>query len=356
MKIILFAGGTGKRFWPVSRINAPKQFSPLINGKPLLRFKVDLMLKAFKPEDIFISTGKQYEKEVKQIAPELPEQNFILEPMMRDTGPAVTYATMYVDKLYPNAIISVQWSDHLIKQEDEFVKALLDIEKYIEKSEKIVFMTVPARFASPHRGYIHYGKVLKQYGKNTINEFVQFKEKPSIDTALEYIKDGHYGWNPGYWNMRTSDYLRIASKTVSKTYEVCKKIIDSNFDSEVLKEFETLEKISADYAFAEHVKAEDAVTYNGEFGWSDVGEWSSLKEALEESSKSVVTKGNIFDLDSEDSIFFNTQSEKLLATIGLKGMVVVNTQDVVAVFSKDDNSRLKEFLQKLEEKGLREYL
>ncbi len=359
MKIIIFAGGTGKRFWPVSRKQAPKQFSPLISGKPLLRLRIDTLLKSYNAEDIFISTGKHYEKEVKEIAPELPVENLILEPEMRDTGPAVTLAVTYVHHRYPQDLISIQWSDHLVKDELTFVTALREAEEITASKEGVgvTFVTVPARFASPHRGYIHFGEEIKRVSKNIVfREFKEFKEKPDEKTAEKYLKDGSYGWNPGYWIVKPEYFLDKVTHSTPEIVEICDEIVQSGFSEASLQKFTKLEKISADYTFAENVQAEEAMVLWSEFGWSDVGEWIALKEALQERSDSNVVKGKVQDLESQDSIIYNLDDTKLVATIGLESMVVVNTKDVVAVFHKDDNTKLKQFLAELENKGLTEYL
>lgn len=355
MKIILFAGGTGKRFWPVSRRNAPKQFSPLITGKPLLRVRIELLLKEFAPQDIFISTGKKYKKEVLSIAPELPDENFIFEPEMRDTGPAVTLAITYVYSKFPDETISVQWSDHLIKDSDEFLKALKYSDKKVNETCKAVLLAVPARFPSPHRGYINFDKHIEKVSvKSNVYAFNAFTEKPSVERAKKFIQKGTYAWNPGYWNMKGSYFLKTINKYNPGIGDVCKEIVESKFEKDAL--FSTLEKNSADYMFAEHIKPEEATVLLSDIGWSDVGEWIALKEALQASDKSNVTKGNVFDMDSEDSLIFNLDDSKLVSTIGLKGMVVVNTKDSVAVFNKEDNTKLKKYLLKLEKEFGDKYL
>jgi mannose-1-phosphate guanylyltransferase/mannose-6-phosphate isomerase len=357
MKIVLFAGGTGKRFWPVSRVNTPKQFSPLIAGKPLLRLSIDRLLKGYKAEDIFISTGLKYKKEVKEIAYDIPEENIILEPEMRDTGPAVTLAVAYVSAKYPKESICIQWSDHLIKDEATFILSLKEAEKFHTDTHKTVFITVPARFPSPHRGYIHYGQTIKNISKKLdVLKFFSFKEKPSIETAESYIADGHYGWNPGYWVINPQYYLKTVKAVDGNTFTICKEVIDTDFSKESCDKFSNLEKISADYLFAENVKAKDAVALLADIGWSDVGEWASLKEALQETEEDNVFRGKIEDLGSSDSIIYNLDDSKLISTIGLKGMVVVNTKDVIAIFPKEENNRLKEFLNKLNDKHKGKYL
>lgn len=357
MKIILFAGGTGKRFWPVSRKDSPKQFLPIVGDKPLLRLRYDILLKGFDPKDIFVSTGKKYEAEVRQMIPELPEENLILETEMRDTGPAVTLAVSYVSHKFPDEAISVQWTDHLIKDHETFIKTIVESEKVVKESNKIVFVAVPARFPSPHRGYIKFADEIKKINENiSLKEFSKFVEKPTKEVAVEYINSGLYGWNPGYWMFKGSSFLEITKRSHPEFVEVCEEIVNSNFSPESVAKFSSLEKISADYTFAELVKSDEALVLLAEFGWSDVGEWIAFKEALEESSDGNVTKGDVYNYLSKDTLVYNTEEGKMITTIGLEGMVVVNTPDIIAVFHKDDNTKLKEFLKKFEEDGFGKYL
>lgn len=359
MKVVLFAGGTGKRFWPVSRKKAPKQFSPLIEGKPLLRVRVELLLQEFDPADIFISTGKRYEKEINEIAPELPARNIILEPEMRDTGPAVSLAVEYINSLHSGEIISIQWSDHLINKPKVFVESLLKSESYLIKNADVdtVLVAVPARFPSPHRGYINFGEEIEDISLDLkLKKFIKFTEKPTKEVAEEYIVSGQFGWNPGYWTIRPDYYIRKMRGLYPEMQGTIKRIIEAGMEESILSEFANIEKISADYAFAENIDPDEARVILTDMGWSDVGEWIALKEALEDSPEGNVTRGRVIDLDSKDSIIYNLDDSKLISTIGLEGMVVVNTGDVIAIFPKDENKKLKEYLKELEDLGEDQYL
>jgi mannose-1-phosphate guanylyltransferase len=358
MKIVIFAGGTGKRFWPVSRKDAPKQFLPVGGEKPLVRLAFERVLSGFPVEDIFLSTGRKYENEIANILPELKKENIILEPDMRDTGPAVTLAVTYVNSKFPDEAIATIWADHLIKDVPTFVDCLKEGEKIVHEDNKIVFITVPARFASPHRGYIHYGDKLKDIENEKIKclQFNRFVEKPSAEVAKGYIENGNYGWNPGYWVFKGSSYLNKIERSHNEIYSVCKEVVESNFGEESLKKFSELEKIAADYIFSEKVYPDQAVSLLTEMGWSDVGEWIALKEALEESRFANVTKGKVYDMGSKDSLMYNLEDGKLLVTIGLKGFVVVNTADVIAIFRKEDNTKLKELLKGFEDTEFSKYL
>lgn len=360
MKHIIFAGGTGKRFWPASRKKSPKQFLPVIDSQPLIKLKYDYLRRGYKPEDIYLSTGIQYEKEVREILTELPEENFIFEPAMRDTGPAVAYAVAYVEQKHPNAIVSTQWSDHYIKKPDVFVQALQAAEKIARDENKAVVVGERPRFATPHLGYIRYGQRLQNLTGNgdqvALHKFARFIEKPTQQVAHDYIQAGDYCWNLGYFVAPINKIWEKYQRFAPKTYRVIQNIAATNFANNTQAEFTTLDKISFDYIFAENLTPNETVVITTKMGWHDVGAWIQLKETLEETTTDVVTKGSVADLNSNDALIYNYDDEKLVATIGLEKMIVVNTQDVVAIFPKEDNAKIKPLLKSFEDTDLEGYL
>jgi mannose-1-phosphate guanylyltransferase len=358
MKIVIFAGGTGKRFWPVSRVNSPKQFLAVTGDEPLLRKAVNRAKRAVPVTDIFISTGKKYGAEVQALLPEIPAQNFLLEPVMRDSGPAVTLAAAYINKHFPGEAMAALWSDHLVKDEDLFGYALLQAEVKVKSENKVVFISTAPRFPSPHRGYIQFqgDPMPTERTGATFYAFDRFVEKPSVEVAMDYMESGVYGWNLGYWVMQPSKYLEVTGRERPQYVDVCTQMVEAGLDIDQTEAFSQLEKISADYAFAEHVKSPEGLVLMADIGWSDVGEWIAMKEALETAKHENVILGNVADLDCTDSLIYNYEDGKLVAAIGLNGMVVVNTKDVVAVFPQSDNVKLKTLISLLEEKGLTQYL
>ncbi len=359
MKIIIFAGGTGKRFWPVSRRKSPKQFQSVIDNKPLIRLKYDYLRFKFNPEDIFVSTGIQYKNEIENILNEIPQENFIYEPAMIDNGAAVALAVSYVKSKYPNEIISIQWSDHYIKNPETFVNALSEGEKLAKTENKTIIIGVPARYPSPNRGYIKFGKTIRTIGNNnniTLCEFKKFVEKPTVEIAKNYIDSKDYLWNPGYLISHPDYILEKYKKFTPDIYEGISKIAKNNFSKESLQKYEKLPRIAFDYVFPENLTENEALVLSVEMGWNDVGEWVSLKETLEKSASENVTSGNVLDMGSTNSLIYNYENKKLVSTINLKDMIVINTEDVIAVFHKDDNGALKEYLKLLEEKGYTNYL
>jgi mannose-1-phosphate guanylyltransferase len=358
MKIILFAGGSGKRFWPRSRKDAPKQFLNINGEKPIAREAFDRLLTEFPPSDIFISTGDKFKTEVKKMMPELPDENFIFEPSMRDTAPAVTLAVSFLNAKFPEEVIVVLWSDQIINDTPLYIKNIKLAEKLVKDENKIIFIAIPARFPSVHLGYIQFGKKYKDTGDERIQclQFKQFEEKPSQEVAVHYLASGKYCWNPGYWVFKPKAYLDKVLQTNKDIYAVCQEVVKNNFSAETREKFSNLEKISADYVFAEKVYPDEALVLLSDFKWADAGEWISIKEAFAKSPEANVIKGNVVDMDSKDCIIHNYEDDKLVSTIGLEGFVVVNTKDVVAIFKKNDNVRLKEYLKKFEGTELEKYL
>jgi mannose-1-phosphate guanylyltransferase len=352
MKIIIFAGGSGTRFWPASRKDNPKQFQEVIDNKPLVRLKFDYLRLGFDAKDIFLSTGIQYKSEVEKIFKELPKENFIYEKAMRDTGPAILFATDYVYKRYGDEVISLQWADHFIKKPETFVELLQKSEQIVSKENKTIVVGAPMRYASPHRGHIKNGEVFKSLdddGDIKLANFRKFVEKPTLAVAKQYVKSGDYTWNTGYFVTKPS---LVLEKYKNFAPEIYRCIVEN--DS---KGFENLEKNSFDYIFAENLNKDEALVVIAKIGWSDVGEWISLKEALQNTQAQVVTKGNVINHESKDCLVYNYEGKELVATIGLEGLVVVNTKDVIAVFPKSRNGDIKILLKKMEKNSkLSKYL
>jgi mannose-1-phosphate guanylyltransferase len=359
MKIVILCGGTGKRFWPLSRKKSPKQFLPIIDNKPLVRLKLEYLRLGFSPKDIYVSTGIQYKNEVYKLLPEIPRDNFIFEPEMKDTGPAIALASFLLEKKFPDEVISFQWSDHYIKDPTIFVETLKKSENIVLQYNKSVVVGAYARFASEQRGHIKFGKELKKLdlaGKIVLNEFEKFVEKPSLDVAREYLKTKQYSWNTGYYVSTAKLILSKYQQFAPETYNTIKRIADDSFSKRSLAEFSKVERKSFDYIFGENLTPRDTIVINSEMGWSDVGEWVSLKEALEKNKEDVVSIGNTVDIDSKDSIVFNNEIGKLVATVNVSGLAIINTKDVVAIFPKDDNMKLKDLIKLIEEKKLEKYL
>lgn len=355
MKIIFFAGGVGSRLWPLSRKNTPKQFEKIIGDKTMLQIAVGKLFPTFSWKDIFIATGSHYIEHVTRQLPELPKDNILCEPEMRDVGPAVGLVTSLFVKTNPDEPIAVLWgSDHLVRNEEVFRKVLLAAEKLVkEDPEKIIFVGQKPRFPNQNLGYIEFGEVIKQEEDLPIHQFKSFLYRPHLSLAEKWYKDGKHAWNLGYF-VTTPRFLWKLFKTfapedlMEKLEEIQKAYGTDKYDEVLTRIYPTIEKISFDNAVLEKMDPKYGNVISVDLGWSDIGAWEALKEALSSSDDENVTKGEVALEDSEGSLMYNFTNQ-LIVGIDLKDMIVVNTKDVVLICPKDSVPKIKKFVEKLED-------
>lgn len=360
LKIIVFCGGVGTRLWPVSRASTPKQFENIVGDRSLVQNTVDRLLPLWSPQEIFISTGSQYTEFVEKQLPQIPKKNIIAEPEMRDTGPAMLYAmTVVASQLGEDALVSVLWQDHLIKDQELFREMLLKAEDLVAKGTKIAYLAIIPRYPSVNLGYIKTGKVIKTEGRILIREFEKFVEKPDLTTAEQFLKDGSYFWNPGYFVTTPKFIISMFKKFAPDTYEKMQKIEKllgkPNSEEEIKITFESIEKRAVDYIVHENIDPKDALVLPGDLGWSDIGEWRALKEALEHNPEENIVKGRHIDYNSKGCLIYS-YTDRMIATVGLNNMVIVDTPDVLLVCEANSAPDVKKLVEQLKKEKKQEYL
>jgi len=353
MKAIIFAGGTGTRMWPLSRKKSPKQFDKLIGDKSTLQLAVDRLTPDFSPEDIYISTNIAYDKIVKEQLPQIPVENFIFEPEKKDVGPAIALVVGILHKKFPSEPIAILWSDHLVKQIAFFKKILINAGNEIKKSpKKIIFVSHKPRFASVNLGYIHIGKRLHESKRISFYEFKGFKYRPNQLTADKFIKSGDYAWNLGYF-VTTPDFImklyqRFAPIVYTNTQKILQFYGKVNYLTNLKKLYSQVESISFDNAILENLDKKDAQVIVEDIGWSDIGAWEALKEALETFPYENVIRGKVYLEHVRDSLIYNYEDKKLVVGIDLDEHIVVNTNDVLLIAKKESVPKIKKIVENFE--------
>lgn len=345
MYIVIMAGGGGTRLWPKSREKKPKQLYALINEKSLIKNTVHRLLPLTSWEKLFIVTNKLHAKEIKKDIPKI-SPHLISEPAIRNTAPCISLSALFLRKKDKNAICAFLPSDHYIEKEKEFRRIL---KKAGEVAKKDYLVTIGIRPTDPETGlgYIKMGKPIN----NDTYEVERFVEKPNLKKAKEFLKSGQYLWNAGMFIGKADYLLSLFKKHLPKIYQSLMKI---EKNPKLLKrEYEKMENISMDYGIVE--KTKKIAVLPAEIGWSDIGNWRTLLDILSKKlGENVVVGCKHIGVDTKGCLIHGT--ERLVATIGLKDIIVVDTPDVVFVCHKKDAQRVKEIIEKLKKGGGKEYL
>lgn len=361
LKIVLFCGGSGTRMWPASRKEKPKQFQPLVGDTSMFQQAIARIKKGFPIKDVFVITGRQYVGHVVQQEPDLPLENVIIEPEMRDTLAAMGYAAAVLDKKFDNPIVASLWAaDHLVKNENEFIKALKSAFDYTKETGKMVSIDVRPTYPNIHVGYIQIGKMIKKLNGMAIFDYVKQVEKPDMKTAKKLTSSWEYLWHAGYKVWHTEHMLSLIKTHKPKVYaglmEIQKSWGQDSQDEVIRKVYPDLEKDSIDFAVFEKIKPGEMAVLSADLGWSDIGAWNILKDELSENTQDNVIQGDVIDIDSEDSLIYATEKDKIVATLGLNELIIVDTPDALLVCKKDKISDVKKIIEKLKEQKKEKYL
>ncbi len=351
MKAVIFAGGVGTRLWPISRKNAPKQFEKISGDSSTLQLAVERLYPDFAPSDIYVSTGDKYRDIVYEQLPQIPRENFIFEPEVRDVGPAVAAACAIVGKNNPNEPVAIIWSDHFVKKERRFREVLGFAQDLVQENPKLlVFIGQRARFANQNLGWLEFGDEVKTIRDTKVFAFKRLVYRPSLEDAQRYLESDNFAWNPGYF-VTTPQFILDSYKEFAPTiWEGVMKIqeaLGSESYDRVMKEvYPALEKISFDNAVLEKLPTDNVLVIAADLGWSDVGAWEALKEALQIESSENVTRGKVLLTDSSDNLVFN-YTDQLTTGIDLAGMIVINTDDVLLICNKNSVPKIKKLVESL---------
>lgn len=345
------AGGKGTRFWPLSRSNRPKQFTSITEDRSMLQLTFDRFNDDYPVDNIYVSTTLELKDDIKKILPQLPSQNIIAEPEKRDTAAAMGYVAAKLFLSAPDEPIAFMPSDHYIGDSDKFLKSVKVADELIRREGKMLDIAIAPNFPSTALGYTKIGKTYQETEGVEIYEFAQHVEKPSYDMAKKYIKQDSYLWHASYYMWTPRKFLESFKNYAPDIYrhlEIIVKALHDNNENLVQEEYQKIRKISFDYAVTENMDPDNVLIIKGDFGWSDVGAWDALHDQLrkEADKDGNVIRGEWVGEDTTKCLIYG-RKDKIIATIGLDDIVVVDTKDALLICPKGRSQDVKKIVEKL---------
>ena len=357
---VIMAGGGGTRLWPVSRKERPKQLLPLIGEETLFQSTVARLENLFPPEHILVVTVEDQAREMRAQAPSIPEGNYLIEPQPRGTASVVGLAAAVLGKRDPEAAMAILPSDHFIRNRDLFhyiVRAAFEV----AQNGYLVTLGITPTHPSTAYGYIQQGLPLSGGYKYPAYEVRSFKEKPNEEAAQKLLRTGDHSWNSGMFIWRADTVLAEIQKQMPALGEALKTIAsawETKKQGQVLEErWQTLKSETIDYGVME--KAERvAVLPAGGLGWSDVGSWESLFEVLlpDMNGNIAASNGHHLAHETNNTLVYGVNKERLIVTIGVDDMIIVDTDDVLMVCKSDQSQKVREVVEHLKKHRQERYL
>ncbi len=347
---VIMAGGSGTRFWPVSRQAAPKQLVRIVGDTTMIQATVTRLQPAIPADRILIVTTEQLAEETRKQLPMLPAEHIIAEPVGRDTAACVCLAAILVQAMDPNATMILLPADHVISPADDFQKALLFGAQAAADGSLVTFGVAP-RFPATCYGYIEHGTSVSTDGPHDIYQVKRFVEKPDAERAQTYIENGSYSWNSGIFIWRCDTVLSELRTHCSWLTEALMPLAAAwgteQFNAQFAEIYQPLKKISIDYALLE--KADNIKVVTASFAWDDVGSWDAIYDHLPANDNAVIEEGCVHAINCRDSLLMN-RSSKTLAAIGLDNMSVVVTDDAVLVCKRGESQDVKDIVSEIEDR------
>jgi mannose-1-phosphate guanylyltransferase len=349
---LIMAGGSGTRLWPLSRQTRPKQSLQLIGERTMFQLAVDRLLPIMPPENIIVVTTADLAEQLSAQTPGLPKRNFVLEPMGRGTAPVIGLGALYARYLAVGpAVIACLTADHYIKDVARFQKVLLAAAVVAERGQ-IVTLGIRPSYPSTGFGYIQRGESLGPAGGFAVYRALAFKEKPQEEMAIRFVADGLHTWNSGMFIWTTdrvmAEFDRQLPDTATKLNEVARAFGSPHHAEVLAKVWPTIDKETIDYGIMEG--ASDVAVIPVDIGWSDVGSWASLLDIIPPNeSGNVIISGEHLPLDTSGTLI---QASKLVATIGLRDMIIVDTEDALLICPRDRSQEVKKIVERLQKKYL----
>jgi len=348
---LILAGGIGTRLWPHSRVSRPKQLLSLISDRSMLQETVARLEGLVSPERTVVMTNAGYAEAVREQLPRIPAENVIAEPAVRGTASAIGYAAMWIARRDPEAVMFSLHADHHIQDAEAFRQALR-ASAQVALDNWLVTLGIAPRYPETGYGYIERGEALGEFDGHTAYQVVQFTEKPDEETAARFVESGRYYWNSGLFTWRVAAILEALKRYMPDTYARLSQIaaaIGTPDERAVMERvWPTLENQTIDYGVME--RADRVAVVPANFSWSDVGSWEALFQILGAGNgETNVVVGDHIGLDTRGSLIYG--HGRLIATVGVENLVIVDAGDVVLVCARERAQDVKAIVEMLERQG-----
>jgi mannose-1-phosphate guanylyltransferase len=346
---VILAGGSGTRFWPMSRRKKPKQLLPLATGQALIQDTFERATRLAAPADVLVVCGRAHARTIRRLLPRLPAENLLVEPAARNTGPAIGLAALVVAATDPEGVLVVLPSDHAVTKPDAFVEAVGAAAAAAGAGALVSIGVKPSR---PETGY-GYVKVGEPYSRERrARRCVAFVEKPDRARAEAYLASGDYLWNAGMFAFRADRLLaeiRTHLPACAAVFDALAPMVGQRgFGRALGHHFGEAPSISIDYGVME--KAQDLAVVPADFGWSDLGSFASLPEVREADRAGNVAVGDAILVDARDNVVLG-QPRRPIALVGVEGLVVVDAGDAILVCPRERAQEVRKVVERLQERG-----
>ena len=347
---VIMAGGTGTRFWPRSTEAKPKQFLNIFGDRTMLQETVDRISKLVPAENVWVITNDRYVDLVQEQLPDVPTHNIVGEAVAKNTAPCVALAAALIKEQDPEGTMVVLPADHVIGQPDNFLSILETAQAKAEDGESLVTIGIKPNHPETGYGYIEFESETSETHQGLeVKKVTQFREKPDVQTAREFLDSGNFLWNSGMFIWQASTVLKQFETYLPSVYSEVEKLspaIGSENQKEAIDTFyHGCPSISVDYGIME--RAETVFVVPGSFGWNDVGSWRAVYELRDKDENGNVVQTDTAEFARAKKNLVQSDSDKMIALVGVEDLAVVETDNAILVCKLDESQGVKEVVNRL---------